>query len=277
MKSEAEPSAVANQLKMMTRLRPCLGLILGSGFQAIASAIRATAEIDYSDLPGFVEPLVPGHPGKLSIGYLGPTPVIILNGRSHYYEGHTMAEITFPVRVLAEFGVKDLVLTNAAGGIKVGLRPGDFMCVTDHLNLMGTTPLRGGDAKDNCFVDLTQAYDVRLQALLRKAAKKASVRLRSGIYAAVCGPCYETPAEIRAFARVGADAIGMSTVPEVIVARQCGLAVAAVSCITNLAAGRNQKPLSHKDVLATGERMKHAATDLISRFAELYALSRRES
>jgi purine-nucleoside phosphorylase len=277
MKSEPEASDVASQLKRLTRLRPSLALILGSGFQAIGAAIRATAEVNYSDLPGFVEPRVTGHAGRLSIGYLGPTPVILLNGRAHYYEGHTMAEITFPVRVLAEFGIKDLVLTNAAGGINLKFRPGDFMCVTDHLNFMGTTPLRCIESGDNRFIDLTQAYDLRLQALLKKAAKKTSVRLHSGIYAAVCGPCYETPAEIRAFARVGADAIGMSTVPEVILARYCGLAVAAVSCITNPAAGRSKKPLNHKDVLATGEKMKHAATDLISRFAELYALSRTEN
>jgi len=278
MKSETEAAAVASQLKKLTRLRPSLGLILGSGFQGIGTAIRATAEVDYADLPGFIEPRVPGHPGKLSIGYLGPTPVILLNGRAHYYEGHSMAAITYPVRVLAEFGVKDLVLTNAAGGINPGFRPGDFMCATDHINLMGTTPLRGQDAREqDPFVDLSRAYDLRLQGLMKKAAKKAGVRLRWGVYAAVCGPCYETPAEIRALARFGADAVGMSTVPEVIVARQCGLAVAALSCITNPAAGRNKKPLRHADVLATAEKMRETAADLIRFFVEIYAQTRRQA
>src|SRR5262249_43608165 len=147
---------------------------------------------------------------------------------------------TFPVRVLADFGIRDLVLTNAAGGINSRFRQGDFMVVTDHLNFMGTTPLRGPAVNtSNRFVDLTGAYDVRLQELLKAASKRARIPLRWGVYAAVCGPCYETPAEIRAFSRLGADAVGMSTVPEVIVARQCGLAVAAISCITNPAAGRN--------------------------------------
>jgi purine-nucleoside phosphorylase len=276
MKGDLDAATVASQLKKLTRLRPSLGLILGSGFHGIGSALRATAEVDYADLAGFIEPRVEGHPGKLSIGYLGPTPVVVLNGRAHYYEGHSMAAITFPVRVLAEVGIKDLVLTNAAGGINPSFKPGDLMCVTDHINFMGTTPLRGENCGDlNAFVDLSQAYDEGLQMLFKKAAKKAGTNLRWGVYAAVCGPCYETPAEIRSLARLGADAVGMSTVPEVIVARQCGLAVAALSCITNPAAGRNKKPLHHRDVLATAEKTQDTATDLIRHFVELYAQSRR--
>jgi purine-nucleoside phosphorylase len=265
-------AAVSALLKKATRLRPTLGLVLGSGFSALAGSVRATVEIDYAKLPGFVVPAVEGHPGKLSIGYLGSTAVVILNGRSHYYEGHTMESITFPIRVLAEFGVRDVLLTNAAGGINSRLKPGDFMAVTDHLNLMGETALRGAKANNQThFVDLTQAYDEGLRLLLKIAARRAGIPLRTGVYAAVCGPCYETPAEVRAFARLGADAVGMSTVPEVIVARQCGLAVAALSCITNAAAGRNPKPLSHQEVLATGRKMQDRANDLISHFVEEYS------
>ena len=297
--SDAIAVAVAKQIEKLTRLRPSLAMVLGSGFCGLATAIRTLAEVDYADLPGFIKPTVPGHPGKLSIGYFGPTPLIVLNGRSHYYEGHSMAAITFPIRVLAELGIKHLVLTNAAGGINRRFKPGDFMGFTDHLNFMGTTPLREGrdgalrrprdftkddDRTARCvvsqtaqravptFVDLTCAYDPRLRTLLRKAAKTAKIALRWGVYAAVCGPCYETPAEIRAFARLGADAVGMSTVPEVIVARQCGVAVTAVSCITNYATGRSTKPLSHEDVLATGRKMEARAIELLRRFADLYAI-----
>src|SRR5437762_3861334 len=197
MKGEPDAAAVARLIEKLSRLRPSLALILGSGFQSVASAVRAVAGIDYADLPGFMKPAVPGHPGKLSIGYFGPTPIIVLHGRSHYYEGHSLEAITFPVRVLAELGIKHLVLTNAAGGIDRGFKPGDFMGFLDHLNLMGTTPLRGAvfplaergkGQGGEAFIDLTRAYDDHLRGLLKKAAKSAKVILRWGVYAAVCGP-----------------------------------------------------------------------------------------
>lgn len=182
-----------------------------------------------------------------------------------------MAEVTFPIRVLAEFGIQALLLTNAAGGINSRYRPGDFMLLTDHINFMGVNPLRGGQTSGaNCFVDLTQVYDRGLNQLLKKAARQARVRIRSGVYLAVSGPTYETSAEIRAFAKLGADAVGMSTVPEAIVARQCGLRVAALSCITNLAAGRSLRLLAHEDVLAVGRRVQSHATDLLRNFVRLY-------
>jgi len=182
-----------------------------------------------------------------------------------------MAQVTFAVRVMAAFGVRDLLLTNAAGGIARRFRPGDFMVVTDHINLMGTNPLRGGPLPGlPRFVDLTCAYDQGLRRLLRRASQGCGVKLRTGMYLAVCGPSYETPAEIRAFARLGADAVGMSTVPEVIVARQCGLKVAAISCVTNLAAGRSRKVLSHAEVLETAEQVKNVAAHLLRNFASLY-------
>ena len=229
------------------------------------------AEISYNRLPGFPPTGVSGHAGKLSIGHLGGTPVMVLSGRAHYYEGHPMTQVTFAVRALAAYGIRDLLLTNAAGGINRAFRPGDFMMLTDHINLMGTNPLRGGPVPGlPRFVDLTCAYDQGLRQILRKAGRECGLKLRASTYLAVCGPSYETPAEIRAFARLGADAVGMSTVPEVIVARQCGLKVAAVSCITNLAAGRSRATLSHAEVLETGERVKKVAAQLLKNFAKFY-------
>jgi purine-nucleoside phosphorylase len=234
--------------------------------------LRVEAEIPYAKLPGFPKPGVDGHQGRMVIGWFGNAAVCVLSGRAHFYEGHPMEVVTFPVRVLAEFGVRDVLLTNAAGGINRRFRSGDFMCLTDHINLMGANPLRGPLASGpERFVDLTRAYDADLLDLLRRAGKKSKARLHSGVYLAVSGPSYETPAEIRAFARLGADAVGMSTVPEAIVARQCGLRVAGLSCITNLAAGRGNALLSHADVLASGERVKETAAAMIEQFVKLYA------
>ena len=207
----------------------------------------------------------------LLIGRLGGTPVMVLSGRAHYYEGHSMAQATFAIRALAAYGIRDLLLTNAAGGVNRQFRPGDFMMLTDHINLMGTNPLRGEPVAGlPRFVDLTCAYDQGLRRVLKRASQGCAMKLRTGTYLAVCGPSYETPAEIRAFARLGADAVGMSTVPEVIVARQCSLKVAAVSCITNLAAGRSRNTLSHAEVLETAERVKRVAAQLLKNFAKLY-------
>lgn len=182
-----------------------------------------------------------------------------------------MERVTFAVRTLAAFGITDLLLTNAAGGINKNFCAGDFMVLVDHINLMGANPLRGLEfSGTNRFVDLTNAYDVRLNALLFKAGKRCNLKLQRGVYLAVSGPSYETPAEIRAFAALGADAVGMSTVPEAIVARQCGLKVAGVSCITNLAAGIGKVKLSHAEVLETAERVKKFGAMLIKNFAKLY-------
>lgn len=267
-----DPRKTAAGLSRLTRLRPTLALVLGSGFGHVIDRLQVEAEIPYEKLSGFPRPSVGGHQGKVIIGSFGDVPVCVLSGRAHYYEGHGMETVTFPVRVLAEFGIRDLLLTNAAGGINRRFRPGDFMCLTDHINLMGANPLRGPLAKGReRFVDLTHAYDARLTGILRRAAKKVRLKLHSGVYIAVSGPSYETPAEIRAFACLGADAVGMSTVPEAIVARQCGLAVAGLSCITNLAAGRGNALLSHADVLATGERVRQGAAALVEQFVTLYA------
>jgi purine-nucleoside phosphorylase len=264
-------TVAAARLKKLSALRPRLAIILGSGFHHVLSELKVEAEVSYSRLPGFPPVGVSGHSGQLLIGKLGGTPVMVLSGRSHFYEGHPMEGVTFAVRALAAYGISDLLLTNAAGGINRTFRPGDFMVLTDHINFMGTNPLRGPALPGlPRFVDLTCTYDEGLRALLRRAGKQCGMKLRAGVYLAVCGPSYETPAEIRAFARLGADAVGMSTVPEAIVARQCGLRVAGVSCITNLAAGRSRQTLSHAEVLETAERVKNLAAQMLKTFAELY-------
>jgi len=269
-----DPQATARQLTKALRLRPTLAVVLGSGFHHALKDLQVEKRIPYGKLPGFPQPGVSGHAGELVAGRFGAAPVLCLSGRAHYYEGHPMEVVTFAIRVLAELGIRDVLLTNAAGGLNRRFRPGDFMALQDHINLMGTNPLRGPIPPGRTrFVDLTQVYDPRLTGLLRVAARKARARLHSGVYLAVGGPSYETPAEIRAFARLGADAVGMSTVPEAVVARQCGLAVAGLSCITNLAAGRSRTALSHQEVLDTAHRVQHTAATLIQHFVQSHALA----
>jgi purine-nucleoside phosphorylase len=260
------PNAAAARLKKVSRLRPTLAIVLGSGFHHVLAELRVDKKISYAEIPGFPKPGVSGHSGELYFGRLGQTPVMVLSGRAHFYEGHPMERVTFAVRALAAFGIRDLLLTNAAGGINKKFRPGDFMVLTDHINFMGANPLRGGPH----FVDLTRVYDARLGALLFRAGKSRHLKLQRGVYLAVSGPSYETPAEIRAFARLGADAVGMSTVPEAIVARQCGLNVAAVSCITNLAAGISPENLSHAEVLKTAGQVGPLAGKLLKIFCGFY-------
>ncbi len=270
-KRQPDPQSAALRLKKLSKLRPTLAIVLGSGFHHVLGELEVDRKISYARLPGFPPVGVSGHGGELLIGVLGGTPVMVLSGRAHYYEGHPMAVATFAVRTLAAYGITDLLLTNAAGGLNRSFRPGDFMALTDHINLMGVNPLRGAPWPNlPRFVDLTRAYDDGLRRLLVRAGKVCRTKLRAGVYLAVSGPSYETPAEIRAFARLGADAVGMSTVPETIVARHCGVRVAGMSCITNLAAGRGKGVLSHAEVLETAERVKRLAAQLLKTFATLY-------
>jgi purine-nucleoside phosphorylase len=268
-----DPKSTAALLKKETPLRPTLAMVLGSGFQHALSEFEPALELAYGQLPGFPTVGVTGHAGKLVFGHFGKIPVVALKGRAHYYEGHDMERLAFPVRVLAELGARTLLLTNAAGAVNRLFRSGDFMVVEDHINWMGASPLRGpGPAGLPRFVDLTRVYDPGLMALANKAAKASKLRWHSGVYLAVSGPNYETPAEIRAFRRLGADAVGMSTVPEAIVARQCGLAVAAVSCITNVAGGDARSGATiHQDVVAMGEKKKDAVAKFLKIFAQLYS------
>ena len=265
------PQTAAASLKKSSLLRPTLAIVLGSGFHHALADLHVAKKISYAKIPGFPLPTVNGHAGELYFGELAGTRVLVLSGRVHFYEGHPMERVTFAVRALAAFGIRDLLLTNAAGGINPKLRAGDFMVLTDHINFMGMNPLRGPQPDDlPRFVDLTEIYNRDWRKVLVRAGKMAKLKLRQGVYLAVSGPSYETPAEIRAFGRLGADAVGMSTVPEAIAARQCGLRVAAVSCITNPAAGLGHEQLSHAEVLETAERVKRSGAALIRHFAALY-------
>ena len=261
------PASTAAWLAKSLPLRPELAIQLGTGFGGVADAVTVLREWSYGGLPGFPEGRVPGHAGRLILGHLGTAPVWVLCGRAHYYEGFPMDVVTFPVRTLASLGITTLLLTNAAGGIRRGFRTGDFMSLSDHINLMGVNPLRGpvppGQSR---FIDCHDVYDPTLRRLLKRAARTARVRCHDGVYLAVSGPSFETPAEIRAFARLGADAVGMSTVPEALMARQFGLRVAAISAITNPAAGLGGpgSAVSHEAVLNQAATRESAATRLVT-------------
>jgi purine-nucleoside phosphorylase len=265
------PKSVAAKLRRLCPLRPRLAILLGSGFQDVLDDFDVVERISYRHLPGLAVTGVAGHRGEVCFARANGTPVLFMSGRVHYYEGYTMEQVTSGVRVLAAFGIRDLLQTNAAGGINRRFRPGDLMVCSDHINLMGVNPLRGPAVSGiSRFVDMTHAYSVNLRRLLQRSARQCAAKLRSGVYLAVPGPSYETPAEIRAFARLGADAVGMSTVPETIVARQYGLNVAALSCITNLAAGLSGRELSHTEVLETGGKVKALAAQLLKTFVKFY-------
>jgi xanthosine phosphorylase len=240
---------------------PRVGLVLGSGLGAIADSIIRPTVVGYADIPGFPRPGVEGHAGRLLLGELGGTAVACLQGRVHLYEGLAGDAVRLFVRTLRLIGCGILVLTNAAGSLRREMGPGSLMLITDHINLQPVNPLVGPNDDDfgPRFPALDDAYDLALQAAMLAAARASGVRLHAGVYAACLGPSFETPAEIRAFARLGADAVGMSTVPEVIVARHCGLRVAAVSAITNLAVGLADTPLSHEQTLREAAR---AADDM---------------
>jgi xanthosine phosphorylase len=230
---------------------PKLGLVLGSGLGGLADAVEDATVIPYGDLPGFRESSVAGHAGRLVLGTLEGTPVVVLQGRVHLYEGIPASDLAVPVRTVRALGAESIILTNAAGSLNPQAGPGSLMALTDHINLMGANPLSGpnDDELGPRFVGLGDAYDKDLRRALHGAAQAEGVELHEGVYLAVTGPSFETPAEIRAFKTLGADAVGMSTVPEVIVARHCGLRVGAVSAITNLAEGLGTEVLSHEHTL----------------------------
>lgn len=231
--------------------QPVAGLILGSGLAGLADRFEDVRRISYADIPGFPVPTVLGHPGVLVAGTLAGRPAVALAGRFHMYEGHDATLAAFPARVLAALGAPVLFVSNAAGGVRRTFRPGDLMIIADHLNLTGRNPLFGAvEAGDLRFPDMSDPYDAELRAALRRAGKRAGVALVDGVYGWALGPSYETPAEVRMFERLGVDAIGMSTVPEVIAARAMGMRVAGMSCITNLACGITNDPVNHEDVLA---------------------------
>ena len=251
-------------------LRPRVGIVLGSGLGAVADAVSEPTVVDYADLPGFPRPTVAGHGGRAVLGRIGTVSVAVLEGRAHVYEGGDLDAIRTPIRALRAAGVEIVVLTNAAGSLRPEVGPGQLMLITDHINLSGVNVLAGpnDDEVGPRFPSLRDAYDPELGARLRAAAAELGTELAEGVYLAVSGPTFETPAEIRAFGILGADAVGMSTVHETAVARHAGLRVAAVSAITNLAEGMSAEPLSHEQTLRDARRAADALAPLLVRFVE---------
>lgn len=247
-----------------------IAVVLGSGLGDFGEALRHTKEIPYGDIPGFPQATVKGHAGKLICGELGGKQVMMMSGRFHSYEGHSMRDVTLPIRVMARLGIKKLILTNAAGGVNTAFSAGALMLLTDFINLSGKNPLRGEnlDAFGPRFPDMTHAYDPELRALARNCAEELGIDLCQGVYCWMNGPSYETPAEIRMVRILGADAVGMSTVPETIVARHCGMRVLGVSCITNMAAGVLDQPINHEEVMETGRRVRGDFAALLTRVIE---------
>jgi purine-nucleoside phosphorylase len=261
-------------------LAPRLGIVLGSGLGAVADSVANPIIVPYAEIPHFPQSTVVGHSGRIVAGALGGTPVVVMQGRVHSYEGYTPQQVTFPMRVLGMLGLRAVVLTNAAGGIAEGYHIGQLVTLTDHINLMGFNPLVGPNeprfaahpgaglrfpAAGLRFTDMTEAYSKVLRSLAGAAATVEGFALAEGVYLAVSGPSFETPAEIRAFRSLGATLVGMSTVPETIVARHMGLQVLGISCVTNLAAGLGATKLSHEEVFAAGRQVEHRLARLFER------------
>jgi purine-nucleoside phosphorylase len=254
-------------------LAPRVAVVLGSGLGAAAEAVAHAVRIPYREIPHFPKSTVEGHSGHIVAGALGGAPATILQGRVHFYEGYSPLEVTFPLRVLGALGVRAVVLTNAAGGIAEGYAPGQLVALSDHINMMGWNPLTGANeprfgfapGAGLRFFDMTEAYSKRLRALAREAAREEGFELAEGVYLATPGPSFETPAEIRAFRALGATLVGMSTVPETIVARHMGIEVLGLSCVTNLAAGLSATLLSHQEVFATGRKVEARLAGLLMR------------
>lgn len=232
--------------------KPEIGIILGSGLGELADEYKEYA-IDYDKIPGFAKSTILGHKGKLVFAHIGERPVVMMQGRIHYYEGYSMQNVTYPIKVMKKLGVKILIITNASGAINKSFRPGDLMIITDHINNMGTNPLIGENDPSfgTRFPDMSEIYDKNLVKISDAIARKLQIDVKHGVYIAYCGPSYETPAEIKAARLMGADAVGMSTVPEAIVANYCGMKVAGISCISNYASGVSTKKLSHEEVIET--------------------------
>ncbi len=254
------------------QLKPRIAIVLGSGLGAVADAVAGPVLIPYEEIPNFPRSTVEGHSGRIVAGTLAGTPVIVMQGRVHFYEGYTPAQVTFPMRVLGALGVRAAILTNAAGGIQAGYRIGQLVALADHINFMGWNPLTGPNEDRFAFVpgaglrffDMTEAYSKQLRTLAAEAAAAEGIDLDEGVYLATPGPSFETPAEIRAFRGMGATLVGMSTVPETIVARHMGVAVLGISCVTNLAAGLGAEKLSHEEVFAAGRQVEHRLAALLT-------------
>jgi purine-nucleoside phosphorylase len=257
----------ARVIRARTKLEPRIAIVLGSGLGGFADEFEEAVAVPYEEIPGFKRSTAQGHAGRLVIGKVDEVPVLAMQGRVHYYEGYSLEEVTFPVRTFALLGVKTLILTNAAGGINVELSQGALMVISDHVNLLGDNPLRGPNDErfGPRFPDMSAVYAPELQEVAIEEGKAIGVELRRGIYGALSGPSYETPAEIHLLRSLGADAVGMSTVPEAIVARHMGLEVLGISCITNMAAGISDQPINHEEVMETGSRVRDTFAKLLRR------------
>jgi purine-nucleoside phosphorylase len=247
---------------------PKVAMVLGSGLGGLSEIMDVRAALPYGDIPGFVRSTAVGHAGKLLLGAISGVPCAVMSGRNHMYEGYTAAQVAYPVYVLKRLGVEKLILTNAAGAVNQRFAPGDMMLITDHLNLMGVSPIpEYAEAIGARFVDMTRAYSPELAARAEAAALELGVMLRRGVYAMFLGPQFETPAEIRMARLLGADAVGMSTVPEAIAAAHCGLRTLGISCMTNMAAGILDQPITHAEVLETGRRVEDKMKKLLKGLA----------
>lgn len=257
----------ARTIRAQVSIEPRVAIVLGSGLGGFADDFGDAVAIPYEDIPGFMRSTAQGHAGRLVVGKVDQLPILAMQGRVHYYEGYTLEEVTFPIRTFKLLGVKTIILTNAAGGINVQLSQGALMVISDHMNLMGTNPLRGPNDErfGPRFPDMSTVYSPALQEIVIEEARAMEVEVRRGIYAALAGPNYETPAEIHMLRTFGADAVGMSTVPEAIVARHMDLEVLGISCITNMAAGIGDEPINHDEVMETGNRVRATFSQLLRR------------
>jgi purine-nucleoside phosphorylase len=254
----ARAEAAAKFIQKKTKLRPKIALVLGSGLGAFADEFSNAASIPYAKIPHFPRSTAIGHAGQLVVGTVENVEVVGMQGRVHFYEGYSIQEVSFPIRVFARMGVKAVLLTNAAGGIKKDFTQGRLVVISDHINLQGANPLIGPNEEHfgPRFPDMSAAYDRKFRELTLGEGRRLGINLGEGVYAALPGPSYETPAEIRYLRSIGADLVGMSTVPEVIAARHSGMRVLGISCVTNAAAGILDQPLNHKEVLETADRIK---------------------
>lgn len=254
----ARAERAAKYILSKTKLRPKIALVLGSGLGAFADELSGATKIPYQKIPGFPHSTAVGHAGRLVIGKVGSIDVAAMRGRVHFYEGYSAREVVFPMRVLGRLGIRSAILTNAAGGIDLSYKQGALVVIRDHLNLQGTNPLIGPNDErfGPRFPDMSQGYAKPFREIALNEAKRLGIELPEGVYAALSGPSYETPAEIRYLRTIGADLVGMSTVPETIVARHMGIRVLGISCVTNMAAGILDQPINHAEVMETGERVK---------------------
>lgn len=262
-----------DSIREKTNFCPEVALILGSGLGDFADGIQIEQTVDYTEIEGFPTSTVAGHKGRFVFGHVGKVPVVIMQGRVHYYEGYPMTDVVLPTRLMGMMGAKKLILTNAAGGVNFDLRPGDFMLITDHITTAVPSPLIGANIEELGvrFPDMSEVYSLRMRTLIKEEAEKLGIKLQEGVYAQLTGPAYETPAEIRMCRSWGADAVGMSTACEAVAARHMGMEVCGISCITNLAAGMSSVQLDHKEVQETADRVagqfKALVTSIIERLA----------